>query len=172
MDRLKNRWIVVAFQVALGVIFVWASYHKIVDPPKFAKDIYNYKVTPGGLVNMVAIYLPWLELVAGILLIVGVLDRGATLLVGGMLIVFIAALGFNYLRGHPIDCACFVAAGTKEKTTDEMLSEMVVRIVQDVGMLLMVGYVLWCGRTSRPWFPGWRQQHQTVGEATAQPAAS
>ena len=171
MDKLKNRWVVVAFQVVLGVIFIWASIHKIMDPPKFAKDIYNYKITPGELVNLVAIYLPWIELFAGTALIVGVWERGATVLVGGMLIVFIAALGFNYMREHPIDCACFVPAGTKEKTTDEMLSEMAVRIIQDIGMLLMVGYALWCGQISRPWLPGWRRQKQPT-EATTQPAAS
>lgn len=161
MSTLRHPWVSIAFQTVLGGIFLYACYHKIVDPPKFAKDIYNYKITPGELINLTAIYLPWIELVAGAALVIGFWNRGATALAGGMLLVFIAALGYDYYRGHPVDCACFQAAGTTEKTTPEMLAEMRRRIIQDAGMFLLVVYVLWMEPVGRPWLPGWKRSGET-----------
>ncbi len=164
------RWISILFQIALGVIFLAACYHKIVDPPTFAKQVYEYRITPGGLINLIAIYLPWIELVAGVCLVVGVWTRGATGLVGVMLLVFTAALSFNLWRGHPVDCACFSVGPPRSGA--ELLAEMRVRIAQDVGMLLMVAAVLVIGRVfgevSRPWLPGWRRR----GASDAVPAAA
>jgi uncharacterized membrane protein YphA (DoxX/SURF4 family) len=161
-------WLLILFETALGAIFIYACYHKIVDPPDFAHMVYNYKITPGELINLVAIYLPWIELVAGLALITGIGSRGANALVTAMLIVFIAALSINLLRGHPVDCACF-SGSTKEKTTAEMLSEMRTRVLQDAGMLIMALAALWMGPASRPWLPGWRKR--ACGESKGSAAA-
>ena len=33
----------------IGAIFIWASYDKIIDPGKFAREISNYRIVPFGL---------------------------------------------------------------------------------------------------------------------------
>jgi len=93
--------------LGLGGAFSYASYHKIVDPPDFAKIVYNYKLVPPYLINLAAIYMPWFELFAGLALITGVCRRGAALGAGLLALVFIAALSFNLYRGHPTICGCF-----------------------------------------------------------------
>jgi uncharacterized membrane protein YphA (DoxX/SURF4 family) len=143
---LRNGRLAIALQAVLGTIFIYASIHKIADPPDFAHQVYNYKVTPGALINLVAIYLPWIELLAGLALIAGIYHRGAAAIVGVLLVVFTVLLAFNLLRGHPVDCACFAgSAAAREKTTPEMLAEMRWRVAEDAGMLLMVLYVFWVG---------------------------
>jgi uncharacterized membrane protein YphA (DoxX/SURF4 family) len=133
---LGNPWLVLAIEVALGVIFIAAAWPKIADPPAFAHMIYNYRMLPGGLVNLLALWLPWVELFAGLALVLGVFRRAAASIVALMLVAFIAAIGFNLLRGHAVDCGCFDvrAAG---KTPDQLLSDMGWVLARDVGMLAM-----------------------------------
>lgn len=149
-----NPWTAIICQTTLGVIFIIACYHKILEPPDFAKQIYNYKITPGEIINLTAIYLPWIELVAGIALIIGIWNRGATTIIGAMLLVFIAALTFNYLRGHAVECGCFTRSGP-ERTPEVLFGEMRIRILEDIGMLILAIWALWIGPVSRPWLPGW-----------------
>lgn len=149
MKRLvASPWLARGFEIILGAVFVYASLHKITDPPDFAKMIYHYKITPGELINLIAIYLPWVEIAAGGALILGLAGRrGAAALVGAMLLVFICAIGFNLYRGHPVACGCFEGSAGSPKTPQAMFSEMWWTLARDAGMLLMVAQVLWVRAT-------------------------
>ncbi|MBW2000497.1 MAG: DoxX family membrane protein, partial [Deltaproteobacteria bacterium] len=83
----------------LGAVFVHASLDKIHDPEAFAKAVYNYQILPDLLVNIVAIVLPWLELVVGIFLITGLLLPGSVFLAKALMLVFFGAILFNMARG-------------------------------------------------------------------------
>ena len=102
-----NHWIELAARWILGVTFVYASYNKILAPAVFAKIIYGYDLFPALFINLIAIIVPLLELVAGLALIIGFYPRSAALIVNAMLLVFITALSINLIRGHEFDCGCF-----------------------------------------------------------------
>lgn len=144
-ERLSHPWLTVRTQIALGLFFVVAALPKIGDPPSFAHMILNYRIVPGPLLNAMALGMPWLELLSGLAVILGIWRRTATALIGGMLLVFIVAIGVNLARGNPIDCGCFdvKAAG---KTAEQQLADMRFVIVRDLGMLLLVGQGLWAMR--------------------------
>ena len=91
----------------LGGIFLISCYHKIVEPAHFAKIIYGYYLFPEGTINLIAIILPFLELFAGIALVLGIYPRSAALIVNAMLLAFIIAISINLIRGHEFDCGCF-----------------------------------------------------------------
>jgi uncharacterized membrane protein YphA (DoxX/SURF4 family) len=75
---------------------------------KAAKEIiYGYDLFPGILINLIAIILPFVELVAGLFLILGIYPRSAALIINGMLFVFIITLAINFVRGHEFNCGCF-----------------------------------------------------------------
>jgi uncharacterized membrane protein YphA (DoxX/SURF4 family) len=137
MNFLTSPWLTIRVQIALGAIFVAAAIPKIVDPPSFAHMIYNYRILPGALVNITALTMPWVELIAGMALILGVWTKPARNLIAAMLVVFIVAIAFNLARDNAIDCGCFdvSAAG---KTHEERLADMRWVIIRDVGMLMMV----------------------------------
>jgi putative oxidoreductase len=99
------------FRLFVGVVFVYASFYKIVEPEQFARSITYYKATPLGFVNLMAIVIPWLELFTGILLILGVLSRSSALIIGTMLLIFIAAISQALLRDIDISCGCFRSEG-------------------------------------------------------------
>jgi uncharacterized membrane protein YphA (DoxX/SURF4 family) len=94
-------------RLVLGVIFIYASYDKILHPKAFAEVIYNYHILPDGLINVTAIFLPWLEILMGVFLIVGFWMPGTILWCNILLVVYIGALCFNLVRGIDVNCGCF-----------------------------------------------------------------
>ena len=107
-------WLAVPARWYLGVLFVGACLHKIADPSSFAVDIATYDLLPLVLVNLAAITLPWIELAAGLMLIVGWRVRTAVLLVAGMMVAFLAALVWALAHGLNMSCGCFASQGVAE----------------------------------------------------------
>jgi uncharacterized membrane protein YphA (DoxX/SURF4 family) len=94
-------------RLVLGAVFIYASLDKIAHPEAFARDIYNYQILPGFLINLTALVLPWLELILGIFLLIGLFREGSAWMVTLLLIVFFGAMVFNLARGLDIHCGCF-----------------------------------------------------------------
>jgi len=137
---LSNKYVVFAARLILGVVFIYASLEKIQNPGGFAQAIYNYRMLPESLINIMAIVLPWMELVAGILIIIGVFVRGSALLIGVMLVVFIIALSSALIQGLDISCGCFTLEGgrTVAATT----------LIEDILLMICVGIALFYGGRS------------------------
>lgn len=105
--------------LAVGGVFVYASLSKIADPRAFAKIVYHYQVVgPSasfGFVpaNLVAVAMPWIELIAGVLLITGLWRREAAMVVAVLLVVFVASVASTLARGIDIqNCGCFALDAT------------------------------------------------------------
>jgi uncharacterized membrane protein YphA (DoxX/SURF4 family) len=139
---LSHPWLTTRVQIALGLFFVAAALPKLADPPSFAHMIYNYRIAPGPLVNLSALVLPWLELLCGVALLLGIWSRTAALVVGGLLVVFTAAVSLNLLRGHAVECGCFDVRDAG-KSVEERFADMRMLVVRDAGMLLMVAQIVW-----------------------------
>jgi putative oxidoreductase len=137
---------VLAFLCRLGLaaVLLYAAWPKLQDPGDFAKAIWNYRVSLPviGLnyVNLMALFLPALELVLGLVLIVGMWRRGASLLTAAFMVVFIAAISSAMARGLNIDCGCF---GTSKVGVAIAHKVGLRRLSEDVGFLLMSGVVFW-----------------------------
>jgi hypothetical protein len=147
-DALVSPWLTVRVQLLLGAVFIIAALPKIADPPSFSHMIYNYRMLPGPLVNAAGLFLPWFELLTGVALVLGLFRRTASAAIGALLLVFILAIGFNLIRGNPIDCGCFdvSAAG---RSVEERFQDMWGVVARDVGMLALVAQSLWAERTPR-----------------------
>ena len=111
---LGNVWLQRVLALGLGGVFVFASHDKIWWPERFARIVYHYQaVGPNAFVpalvpNLLAVTLPWVELVAGLALIFGVWRREVSLLTAVLLAVFIAAVSSTLWRGIDIEnCGCF-----------------------------------------------------------------
>jgi uncharacterized membrane protein YphA (DoxX/SURF4 family) len=124
-----------AARVMLGCVFIYASLYKIRQPDLFAETVYNYQLTPEVAVNLVAIWLPWVELFAGGLLVLGLWVRGSVLLLNGLLVLFLGALGISLARGLDIHCGCFGAQSGH--------SMSIVTLLRDSVFLLLGLYLFW-----------------------------
>ncbi len=139
--RMLSPWLTARIQFVLAALFVVAGFGKIVDPPGFAHEIHNYKLLPGVAVNSLALVLPWVEVVTGVALFLGIARRASARIMGVLLVVFVIALTINLVRKHPVDCGCF--GGPKVPRTDtQRLGDMKIAIARDLGMLLLVAQVL------------------------------
>lgn len=132
MQRIWNlTTLFVVLRFMLAVVFIYASIDKILHPADFAAIVKDYKVLPDILINLTAIILPWLELVLGVLLVLGRWQEGTLLLVNLLLIAFWATLVFNYFRGVDVGCGCFSTQATES-------SSMVWYMFRD-GFFVLVG---------------------------------
>jgi uncharacterized membrane protein YphA (DoxX/SURF4 family) len=107
---------------------------KILHPAEFAKAVYNYQLLPVALSNLLAISLPWVELFAGLALLVGVLRTESALILSVLLVVFIVAISINVYRGLDVDCGCLSLSGGR--------SIGIMTVVEDVFLLLAALVVL------------------------------
>jgi putative oxidoreductase len=107
---LSNSWIEMAARWILGLTFIYASIHKIVTPADFAKIVYGYDLFPAVFINLIAIVIPFLELITGLALVSGLYPRSAAIIINALLLAYIIVLTVNLIRGHEFDCGCFSAA--------------------------------------------------------------
>jgi len=94
-------------RLTLAIIFFCAGIEKILQPQEFAVAIYNYQLLPDCIINLSAIFLPWLEVFIAASLVSGIYTRGAALLSSLLFLIFATALTINLVRGLDISCGCF-----------------------------------------------------------------
>jgi uncharacterized membrane protein YphA (DoxX/SURF4 family) len=104
---LRSRHLHLLLRLLLGAFFVYASLDKIASPAAFARIVYQWQVSGPVASNLVAVTFPWIELLAGGLLIAGVWRREAALVIALLLVVFLAAAGSVLARGIDVEnCGC------------------------------------------------------------------
>lgn len=109
------KFLILLARLFIGVMFIYASVHKIADPGAFAVSIRNYLIIPPAWSHIAALTLPWVEMGAGVFLVLGIQTKPSALLTTCMLAVFLAAIIRAYAIGLNIDCGCFSSgAGPSE----------------------------------------------------------
>jgi putative oxidoreductase len=106
-EILSNRYLLLASRFVLGMVFLVAAVPKIAQPEAFAVSIEAYEILPTAVVNIVAVVVPWVELLCAVFLIGGARVRPSAALLGAMLLVFIVAISIAVLRGLNINCGCY-----------------------------------------------------------------
>ena len=113
-NTVTYRVIELAARIVVGLVFLLYGLDKIAHPDDFARAIANYRLLPEALVNLVAVTLPWVECVCGLLLLAGQWVRSAALVSAFLLGVFVVAVSITLARGLDIACGCLDAdAGRK-----------------------------------------------------------
>jgi len=105
---LNNKTTHIMASFILGGVFIYASIDKISFPKEFTKIVINYNLLPTKAAPYFALILPWVELIFGILLVVGLFIRTSALILSSLLLVFVVAIVINKLSGGEIAaCGCF-----------------------------------------------------------------
>jgi len=136
--------------LALGAVFVYASFEKIAQPRDFARIVYHYQVIgPSARLgyvpaNLLAVALPWTEALAGLLLIAGIWRREAAAVVAALLVVFLAAVGWALHQGIDVEnCGCFTVEGGGRGAGLKL-------ILQDLGLLAVAALLAFLPPTAVP----------------------
>ncbi len=95
------------FKVALGVLFLFSSITKITNPAKMMDSIEAYKMVPHMFVSPMALVIPWLQVIAGLFLLLDIFVQSSAVIISGLLLVYTVAIAQAFARGMQIECGCF-----------------------------------------------------------------
>jgi uncharacterized membrane protein YphA (DoxX/SURF4 family) len=102
--------VAVVIRVGLGLWFAISGISKVffTGLDQFTRDVAAYRMVVQPLDAVVAYVVPWVEIVAGLCLAVGVMRRGAIVCIAGLVAMFAAAVGWAWMQGiEGIDCGCY-----------------------------------------------------------------
>jgi uncharacterized membrane protein YphA (DoxX/SURF4 family) len=122
-------------RVLLSVVFLWSGISKLIDPTGFAVIIDAYGLIPDAWILPLAIALPLLEIVFGLGLLLDI--RGSLAVITGLLMLFVAILGYGIWLGIDIDCGCFGPEDPEAKAFHGIWSA----IVRDIIMMIGIFYL-------------------------------
>lgn len=129
---IENQYLNLAARIIVGLIFIYAGIGKVIEPEKFAKEIFNYSILPYFLINITALIMPWLEVIVGIFLIAGIRIKASGFISSGLMAVFIIAVFSAMVRGLDINCGCF---------SDKNVMVGWPKIFENLGILILALYV-------------------------------
>jgi len=121
-----------------GGVFVYAGLLKVADPMSFLDDVRSFDLLRDPWAGWLAMGLPWLEILAGLAVMSGVLRSGGMLILNASLLIFLGAIILSWWRGIDIRCGCFGHQEASSSYRDLILRDL---------LLLAVGSVLvWYGK--------------------------
>lgn len=125
-------------QIVAGLIFLAAALPKIADLSGFAGSVHNFHlepVVPVAATNLLAMTIPWVELLAGLALVGGVRPRAGAVVYTLLMAAFTVGVVAAMARGLSFECGCFGKAGAATigvKKLAENLAMLAVGIVAAV----------------------------------------
>jgi uncharacterized membrane protein YphA (DoxX/SURF4 family) len=135
-------WLYQLLRWSLGGIFIYSGITKLITPASFAVLIDAYGLVPEILLMPVAVLIPVLEVLAGAGLLVDL--RGSLAVITGLLLLFVAILGFGIWMGLDVDCGCFGPEDPEAKAFHGLSAAL----YRDIAMLGAVVFLYWW-RSSR-----------------------
>jgi len=133
----NKKWAYYGGRFFLGLAFVVAGIVKIQEPYQFAGAVLAYQLLPQPLAGLAAAIIPWLEVVSGGFLCLGLKRRSCLLVISLFMAVFLGVIAVTLARGLEIDCGC------------GLFSDRQVGVVALVEDILLLGLAIWLYRVER-----------------------
>jgi uncharacterized membrane protein YphA (DoxX/SURF4 family) len=127
--------LVLALRIGLGLVFVVAGGAKIGHFDYFASQITGFEILPKPLIAPLALLLPFVEVLLGGYLILGLFTRAAAIFAAFQLTIFAGAIASAVVRGISASCGCF---GPSDPTTTSWPE-----VGRDVALVLVALFIAW-----------------------------
>lgn len=99
--------LVLVLRILVAGVFIFSAILKLTDQAGFLDDVQGFGVLPYDQAYLVALVLPWLELLCGLAVLTWRYSAAASLLMIGMNGGFIYFIRHALQQGREIDCGCF-----------------------------------------------------------------
>jgi putative oxidoreductase len=129
-------------RLGLAAMFLYAGALKLLEPAGLAQDINNYRLLPLGVVPILALGLPVLEVVTGLALLTRDYARGGAVLSALMLMLFAVAMAQAELRGIDLACGCFGA--------DSASQVSFAKVAQNLALAILSIWIAWSEKPHLP----------------------
>ena len=140
-------WVGLVSRLVLGGVLLVAGALKVGNPGESVIAVRAYRLLPFELTTVVGYALPFIEVIFGLTLIIGLYTRWSAIVGGLLMIAFIIGISSAWARGLSLDCGCFGGGG--EIPLEEALAAYPWEIARDVGLLAMGVWLAIFPRT--PW---------------------
>jgi uncharacterized membrane protein YphA (DoxX/SURF4 family) len=127
----------------LGVVLLWAGVSKVGRPLTSQRAVQAYEIMPFDLAGYVGLALPFLEIVLGALLVLGLFTRPVAVVSTLLMLAFVAGIAQAWARGLTIDCGCFGGGGQIAAADTQYPQE----IARDLGFALAGAWLWWRPRS-------------------------
>ncbi len=128
---------ILLLRVLLGSIFIISGLDKIADMNAFVHAILNYQIVGTGIATSVATILPWLEILCGIGLILGIYPRTSAFMITALLIIFTVLVSSAMIRGLDISCGCFTQDSSAAKIGWQKIFENLMMILMGINLAVI-----------------------------------
>jgi putative oxidoreductase len=108
---VTSEYLALVLRIFVGYFFIYSSMSKIPYPAQFADLLASYRLIPYPLVNILAVVVPWMELITGLFIIIGLRNRATAIVIMLLYFGFIVFVGLNVIVGSPITCGCYDTVG-------------------------------------------------------------
>lgn len=130
---IDNPVLILIIRSFIGVLFIFYGVAKIADPSQFANEIGNYGMTPDFITQLMALILPWAELIVGVLLLFGIYQNENGLIATTMLLMFTFAVIFAFASGLDINCGC--SGGNAQQKVGWL------KILENFGLIILTSVI-------------------------------
>jgi uncharacterized membrane protein YphA (DoxX/SURF4 family) len=137
-------WLGTAGRLIVGGVWIAAGALKIGDLTASGRSVVAYRILPFDAAMFLGAALPFLEVVLGVLLVLGLATRVAAVASVILFAVYIAAIASVWARGLRIDCGCF---GTGGDLTSDQRPQYALETIRDIALLLVAGFLAVFPRT-------------------------
>jgi uncharacterized membrane protein YphA (DoxX/SURF4 family) len=131
-------------RLILGVVLIWAGAAKVTSPALSARAVRAYQILPYDLAGYVGYALPVVEVLVGLLLVIGLFTRASAVVGGLLMVAFIIGISSAWARGLSIDCGCFGGGGTIAAAQTQYPLE----ILRDIGVAACAAWLVVRPRTA------------------------
>ncbi len=130
-------------RLVLGGVLLVAGGLKVGKPVASARAVQAYEVMPYELARWIGYALPWVEVVLGVLLVLGLFTRMSALLGGLLMVAFVIGISQAWARGLTIDCGCFGGGGQVDASETRYPQE----IARDLALAVSAAWLVARPRT-------------------------
>ena len=130
-------------RLILGGVLIWAGAAKVTNPALSALAVRAYKILPYDFAGYVGYALPIVEILIGLLLVVGLFTRLSAMVGGLLMLAFIFGISWAWFHGYSIDCGCFGGGGTIAAAQTQYPQEL----LRDISFVACAGWLVFRPRT-------------------------
>ena len=141
-EIFRNRYLSFVFRIGLGVVFIISGAGKLPELAAFIEQVEDANILPHALAQVYGTALPYVEIVIGALLILGLLSRFAAGIGGLAVLSFIIGNSTRLYRGLYGECGCFGSIASLQFSTGEALIMDCVLLIMAIQILTHKGEFL------------------------------